>query len=65
MDVRQEMLDRGRRLGGTHFIIVDADEVPTGNLFAELRTFAIKYGAYAALEATANVCDIDHVHMVT
>jgi glycosyltransferase involved in cell wall biosynthesis len=42
MDVRQEMLERGRRLGGTHFVIVDADEVPTGNLFAELRELALK-----------------------
>ena len=51
MDVRQEMLDRGRRLGGTHFIIVDADEVPTGNLFADLRAFALSpaRGGYVSL----------------
>jgi len=42
MDVRQEMLDRGRQLGGTHFVIVDADEVPTGNLFPDLRKLALK-----------------------
>ena len=42
MDVRQEMLDRGRGLGGTHFVIVDADEVPTGNLFANLRELALR-----------------------
>jgi glycosyltransferase involved in cell wall biosynthesis len=42
MDVRQEMLDRGRQLGGSHFVIVDADEVPTGNLFPELRELALK-----------------------
>ena len=41
MDVRQEMLDRGRRLGGTHFVIVDADEVPTGNLLPRLRELAL------------------------
>jgi hypothetical protein len=41
MDVRQEMLDRGRHMGGTHFIIVDADEVPTGNLFGNLRELAL------------------------
>jgi glycosyltransferase involved in cell wall biosynthesis len=42
MDIRQEMLDRGRGLGGTHFVIVDADEVPTGNLFSRLRELALK-----------------------
>lgn len=42
MDVRQEMLDRGRQLDGTHFVIVDADEVPTGNLFPNLRALALK-----------------------
>jgi hypothetical protein len=41
MDIRQEMLDRGRRLGGTHFVIVDADEVPTGNLLPDLRDLAL------------------------
>jgi hypothetical protein len=41
MDIRQEMLDRGRQLGGTHFVIADADEVPTGNLFGELRGLAL------------------------
>jgi hypothetical protein len=42
MDIRQEMLDRGRQLGGTHFVIVDADEVPTGNLLASMRELALK-----------------------
>jgi hypothetical protein len=42
MDIRQEMLDRGRELGGTHFVIVDADEVPTGNLFSRLRELALR-----------------------
>jgi hypothetical protein len=42
MDVRQELLDRGRALGGSHFVIVDADEVPTGNLFAQLRELALR-----------------------
>ena len=45
MDVRQEMLERGRRLGGTHFVIVDADEVPTGNLLSRLRDFALQPAA--------------------
>ena len=42
LDIRQEMLDRGRQLGGSHFVIVDADEVPTGNLFPDLRELALK-----------------------
>jgi Glycosyl transferase family 2 len=55
MDIRQEMLDRGRRLGGTHFVIVDADEVPTGNLFSGLRELALKPapGCFVALPMIA------------
>jgi hypothetical protein len=41
-DLRQEMLERGRRLGATHFVIVDADEVPTANLFPQLRSLALR-----------------------
>lgn len=41
-DVRQEMLERGRRLGATHFVIVDADEVPTANLLPQLRSLAVR-----------------------
>jgi hypothetical protein len=40
-DVRQEMLERGRALGGTHFVIVDADELPTANLLPRLRALAL------------------------
>jgi hypothetical protein len=55
MDIRQEMLDRGRELGGTHFVIVDADEVPTGNLFSGLRELALKpaRGSYVSLPMIA------------
>lgn len=55
MDVRQEMLDRGRELGGTHFVIVDADEVPTGNLFPRLRELALNpaRGCYVSLPMIA------------
>jgi Glycosyl transferase family 2 len=51
MDIRHEMLERGRRLGGTHFVIVDADEIPTGNLFADLRSLALSpsRGRFASL----------------
>ena len=54
-DIRQEMLERGRRLGGTHFIIADADEVPTGNLFPHLRSLALdmRPGCCAALPMIA------------
>ncbi len=41
-DIRREMLNRGRELGGTHFVIADADEVPTGNLLPRLRQLALK-----------------------
>ncbi|MDP9010234.1 MAG: glycosyltransferase family 2 protein [Pseudomonadota bacterium] len=41
-DLRQEMLERGRRLGATHFVIVDADEVPTANLLPQLRSLALR-----------------------
>lgn len=34
---RQRMLDRGREMGGTHFVIVDADEVLTSNLVYKAR----------------------------
>lgn len=34
---RQRTLDAGREIGGTHFAIVDADEIPTGNVLGRLR----------------------------
>ena len=34
---RQRTLDEGRKLGGTHFAIIDADEVITGNLINLIR----------------------------
>jgi len=37
MDVRHEMLGRARALGATHFVLADADELPTGNLLPGLR----------------------------
>jgi hypothetical protein len=37
MDHRQWTLDEGRKLGGTHFAIVDADEVPSANVLPKLR----------------------------
>lgn len=37
MDHRQRTLDVGRQVGGTHFAIVDSDEVPTANVLPKLR----------------------------
>ena len=55
MDVRQEMLERGRQLGATHFIIADADEVPTANLLPELRRLALspRRGRFVSLPMIA------------
>ena len=44
-DARQELLDRARALGGTHFVIVDADELPTANLLPRLRELALRPAA--------------------
>lgn len=37
MAYRQRMLDAGRAAGGTHFAMIDADEVLTGNLIDSIR----------------------------
>ncbi len=37
MRLRQELLEVGRKLGGTHFALVDADEVLTGDLLPRIR----------------------------
>lgn len=37
MAYRQRMLDVGRAAGGTHFAMIDADEVLTGNLAGDIR----------------------------
>lgn len=39
MDLRQEMLGIGREKGGTHFAIVDADEILTDNLSSSIREY--------------------------
>lgn len=38
MDVRQEQLNRGRSYGASHFVIVDADELPTANVLNVARS---------------------------
>lgn len=40
VDIRQRMLEVGREMGGTHFALVDADEILTGNLLATIRDVA-------------------------
>lgn len=37
MDLRQKSLELGRKLKGTHFAIVDADEILTHNLLSDIR----------------------------
>jgi hypothetical protein len=44
MVVRQRTLDAGRQMGGTHFAIIDADEILTSNLWMIVRQF-IQYMA--------------------
>jgi hypothetical protein len=42
MDHRQRMLEVGREIGGTHFALVDADEILTGNLVPTIRYWISK-----------------------
>jgi hypothetical protein len=35
--IRQGLIDDGRKLGGTHFWMIDADELVTGNIVPEIR----------------------------
>lgn len=37
MDLRRELLDMGRELGGTHFAMIDADEILTANYASNIR----------------------------
>jgi len=39
MDLRQQTLLIGRRMGGTHFAIIDADEILTANLLPAVRSW--------------------------
>lgn len=44
MPHRQRTLDNGRLLGGTHFAIVDCDEIPTANIVPRMREWTEKLG---------------------
>lgn len=52
MYLRQNMLDIGRELGGTHFALIDADEFITANLIPEIRdyVFDLDYGAQLTVQ---------------
>jgi hypothetical protein len=50
MDERQAMLDQGRDLGGTHFAMIDADEMLTHNLLPVIRPMVAKLTASQVLD---------------
>jgi len=56
MQYRQRMLDAGRAAGGTHFAIVDADEVLTNNLLPVIRDASEKLTPGLVLEAWMPAC---------
>jgi hypothetical protein len=43
--IRQSLLEDGRKLGGTHFWVIDADELLTGNLLPQVRSILSSLGA--------------------
>jgi Glycosyl transferase family 2 len=61
-DIRQEMLERARRLGATHFVIADADELPTGNRLPYLRARALSLppGCCATVPMVAPYLSLTH-----
>lgn len=42
MDLRQRLLELGREMGGTHFALIDADEVVTANVIPRMREYFFK-----------------------
>jgi hypothetical protein len=50
MDDRQAMLEKGRELGGTHFAMIDADEMITHNLLPDIRGMVSKLTACQVLD---------------
>jgi hypothetical protein len=42
--IRQGLLEEGRELGGTHFWVIDADELLTGNLLSRVRSMLSSLG---------------------
>ena len=43
MEFRQELLNAGRKLEGTHFALIDADEILTANLYESVRNAVFSY----------------------
>jgi glycosyltransferase involved in cell wall biosynthesis len=60
--IQQRMLDAGREAGGTHFLIIDADEVITGNILFALRNWlhALRPGQGLATPWIAMWNSLDH-----
>src|ERR1700679_1920688 len=50
MEHRQEMLEAARFTGGTHFAIIDADEILTGNLLGTIRPMVEQCPAGSVLQ---------------
>lgn len=50
MDLRQQLLEQGRRIGGTHWALIDADEILTANLVPLVREWCESVGPGEALE---------------
>lgn len=44
LSIQQRMLETGRSLGGTHFAIIDADELLSGNLLPDFRSLLAQLG---------------------
>lgn len=58
MDHRQIMLEGGRRIGGTHFAVIDADEILTANLVTPIREWIGKLEEGTVLDLPEiQVCD--------
>lgn len=62
MDLRQANLELGRKLGGTHFAIIDADEILTHNKLPVVRQEfeALKPGEVLDVPMVATWDDLDH-----
>ena len=56
MDMRQTLLQQGRKWGATHFALVDADEVPTANWLAYLRQRALALNPGEAMDVPMIPC---------
>ena len=61
MVLRQMLLTDGRNMGGTHFAMIDADEILTANLLPEIRSHVEKLAPKEVLELPMLAMrDLDH-----